>query len=170
MQTYQYLAIGFRLLSIVFFIYSLKQVALFIAVLFTDTYAGMPASPFFFLAMAAIPLIVAAVLWVFPAKIAKKVVPSTSQVTVVPEKKFSIFVALLLTFGLIVLFYAIVDVIYWITYLHLLTSNLETYELAADVTQNDKANMLATAFELVAALFIISRAKYLANFLYNSAR
>ena len=168
MQTYQYLAIGFRLLSIVFFIYSLKQVALFIAVLFTDTYAGMPASPFFFLAMAAIPLIVAAALWVFPAKIAKKVVPSTSQVTV--EKKFSIFVALLLTFGLIVLFYAIVDVIYWITYLHLLASNLETYELAVDVTQNDKANMLATAFELVAALFIISRAKYLANFLYNSAR
>ena len=122
--------------------------ALFIAVLFTDTYAGMPASPNFFLAMAAIPLIVSAMLWTFPTTIAKKVFPSASEVTVVPEKTFSIFVALLLTFGLIVLFYAIVDVIYWITYLHLLASNLETYELAVDVTQNDKANMLATALSL----------------------
>jgi hypothetical protein len=170
MQVYQYLAIGFRLLAIVIFIYSLKQWALFLAVVFTDVYAGMPASPYFFLAMAAIPLIAAAVLWLFPTKIAKKVVPPSSDVSVIPEKSFSIFVALLITFGVIVLFYVLVDVIYWATYLHLLTSNQEAYETASNAMQNNKANFIATTFELIAALFIISRAKYLASFLYNSAR
>ena len=87
-----------------------------------------------------------------------------------PEKSFSIFVALLITFGVIVLFYALVDVIYWTTYLHLLTSNQEAYETASDAMQDNKENIIATTFELIAALFIISRAKYLANFLYNSAR
>lgn len=170
MQVHQYLAIGFRLLAIVLFIYSLRQVATFFAVVFNDTYAGMPASPVFFLAMAAIPLVVALALWVFPITIAKKVVPPASEVSVVPEKTFSIFIALLLTVGVVILFYAVVDAIYWFTYAHLSSSNSEAYERASDVMQSNKANMLATAFEVVAALFIILRAKYLASFLYNAAK
>jgi hypothetical protein len=170
MQVHQYLAIGFRLLSIILFIYSLRQVATFFAVAFTDTYGGMPASPAFFLAMAAIPLAVAALLWVFPTTISKKVVPPESDVSVVPEKSFSILVALVLTVGLYTFFYASVDAIYWVTYSHLLSSSPESYDRVSDVIQSNRANMLATALEFIAALVLIIRAKYIANFLYKESQ
>jgi hypothetical protein len=170
MKSHQYLAIGFRLLAIVIFIYSLRQIATLISVAFYDTYGGMQTSPLFFLVMAIIPLIVAFLLWVFPTTIAKKVVPPESEVSVVPEKSFSILIALILTVGLFTFFYAAIDGIYWLTYLHLMSSTPEAYDRTSEVIQNNRATILATAFEFVAALVIILRARYIANFLYRVAR
>ena len=152
------------------FIYSLRQLATFFAVVFTDTYEGLSVNLLFFLAMAAIPLCVSVLLWVFPTIIAKKVVPPETDVLLVPEKTFSILVALILTVGLYTFFYAAVDAIYWLTYSHLLSSNTEPQDLISSTVQSDKANMLATSFELITSLFIILRAKYIANFLYRVAR
>lgn len=170
MKVHQYLAVGFRLLSIIVFIYSLRQVATFLSVVFTDTYSGMPASATFFLIMAVIPLGVAITLWIFPTTIAKKVVPPESEGSVVPEKTFSIMVALVITVGLYAFFYAAIDAIYWLTYSYLLSSNPDAYDWTSTAMDSDKANMLATALEFAASLAIILRAKYIANFLYRVAR
>lgn len=170
MKVHQYLAVGFRLLSIIVFIYSLRQVATFLSVVFTDTYSGMPASATFFLIMAVIPLGVAITLWIFPTTIAKKVVPPESEDSVVPEKTFSIMVALVITVGLYAFFYAAIDAIYWLTYSYLLSSSPDAYDWTSTAMDSDKANMLATALEFAASLAIILRAKYIANFLYRVAR
>ena len=170
MKTHQYLAVGFRLLAIVIFIYSLRQLATFIGATFYDAYGGMSFSPMFFLAIAIIPLVVSFLLWVFPTSIAKKVVPPESEITINPEKTFSILVGLILTVGLYTFFYATIDGIYWLTYLHLMSSTPEAYDQFSEVMQSNKANMLATIFEFLAALAIILRAKYIANFLYRVAR
>lgn len=170
MKVHQYLAVGFRLLSIIVFIYSLRQVATFLSVVFTDTYSGMPASATFFLIMAVIPLGVAITLWIFPTTIAKKVVPPESEGSVVPEKTFSIMVALVITVGLYAFFYAAIDAIYWLTYSYLLSSSSDAYDWTSTAMDSDKANMLATALEFAASLAIILRAKYIANFLYRVAR
>jgi len=170
MKVHQYLAVGFRLLSIIVFIYSLRQVATFLSVVFTDTYSGMPASATFFLIMAVIPLGVAITLWIFPTTIAKKVVPPESEDSVVPEKTFSIMVALVITVGLYAFFYAAIDAIYWLTYSYLLSSSPDAYDWTSTAMDSDKANMLATALEFAASLAIILRAKCIANFLYRVAR
>ena len=170
MQAHQYLAIGFRLLAIVVFIYALRQLAMAFAVAFTDSYAGIPASSGVFLVLGLIPLLVAILLWAFPVTIAKKVIPAESEVSVVPEKTFSILVALVLTVGLYTIFYAAVDLVYWVTYAHLLASSPESYDRASDAFQENKASMLATAFEFMVSLFIILRAKFIASFLYRVAQ
>ena len=170
MQVHQYLAVGFRLLAIVVFIYGLRQLIQFFAVVFTDSFAGLPASPPFFLAMAAIPLIVSAILWLFPTVLAKKVVPPSSDAAVIPEKSYSIFVALILTIGVYFLFYASVDLVYWITYAYLLSTTPESYDRTSDILQSNRANTTATVFEFAVALLIILRAKFLANFIYNAAK
>lgn len=170
MKVHQYLAVGFRLLSIIVFIYSLRQVATLLSVLFADSYGGMPTSPAFFLIMAVVPLGVAITLWMFPTTIAKKVVPPESDGSVVPEKTFSIMVALVITIGLYTFFYAAIDAIYWATYSYLLSSNPDAYDRASVAMYSDEANMFATALELFASLALILRAKYIANFLYKVAK
>ena len=170
MKTHQYLAVGFRLLATVIFIYSLRQLAAFIGATFYGAYGVINFSAIFFLAMAVIPLAVAFLLWVFPTSIAKKVAPPESEITINPEKTFSILVGLILTVGLYTFFYAAIDGIYWLTYLHLMHSTPEAYDQFSEVMQSNRATMLATAFEFVAALAIILRAKYIANFLYRVAR
>lgn len=170
MQLHQYLAVGLRLLAIVVFIYGLRQLATFFSVVLTDTFVGMTASPLFFLAMAAIPIIVSIGLWLYPSDIAKLVVPPTSDVSVVPEKSFSIFVALILTLGIYFLFYAAVDMVYWLTYGYLLLQNPEAYDRTSNIMQSNKANLAATLFELAVSMFLIFRAKFVANYIYGAAK
>ncbi|MBE8719099.1 hypothetical protein [Cellvibrio polysaccharolyticus] len=166
MQAHQYLAIGLRLLAIGIFIYSLKQLTTVLTILFMDGYEDMKASPFFFFALWAIPSLAAAILWFFPTQISKHVIPPDLDNTVLPEKTFSILVSLILTVGLIALFYALVDVVYWSIYLHLFFNNPGLYASAFD----HQASIIATGFETVAALVILLRARTIAKFLYNVAR
>lgn len=126
----------------------------------------MTVSYFFFFSAWAIPLLSAIVLWTFPTKIAKKVVPPESDEMVIPEKTFSILVALIITVGLCTLFYALVDVVYWATYLHLKLKNPDLY----NALHSENASIVATAFEVIAALTITLRARSISKFLYNAAK
>lgn len=70
----------------------------------------------------------------------------------------------------ILYFYAVIDGVYWLTYLHLMSSTPEAYDQASEVMQSNRAYTLSTALEFVLALVIILRARYIANFLYKVAR
>lgn len=78
MKTHQYLAIGFRLLAIVLFIFSLKEFTYFLDVVLNRDDWGDAVKPFLLLVIAVIPFLFSVVLWFIPTTIAMKVTPPES--------------------------------------------------------------------------------------------
>lgn len=163
MKVHHYLAIIVRLFAVFLFLFSLKQTGLLFESALYGIVHGMTVSawvPF----LSSIPWFVAsAILWIFPLSISKKLVPADASESPENISPVAILSILLSAMSVYFLYYAIIDVLYWITYWQVIQQ--PEYGSLASMSAEHKANIAATALEMFASLVLLFNSKRVATWL-----
>jgi hypothetical protein len=164
MTPHQIVVVVLRLIALVWLLYTLTHVFGLFAVIRGDPDALVSRPIVMF--SAAFQVIVCLVLWFFPSTIAANLLRSAPDTeTPAPARPICEWQVLGIVFvGLLALARAIPDSIYWVTYAAMATGyNLSFFDLDAD----QKANALATVFELAIGLTLILGARPVATMLFK---
>lgn len=162
-----YLSILVRLFAIVLALVGLHQLEIVVQVLLEGYTLTSPVVIFF--ANTILPFVIAVFLWRFPLTIAKKIVPPNLDQDVEPMNTKSWLSVFLVSLGAFALFYSLVDAAYYLLYWGLWSGG-DTYQSAPFLTNENKANMIVTGFEIVASLAIILRANTLASYILRKVQ
>ncbi len=158
-----YLSILVRLFAIGLAFMGLNQSGTVVQVLLDESY--MLTSPYIiFFANAIVPLVIAVLLWRFPYTIAKNIVPPGLDQEIEPMNSKSWLTVFLAALGAFALFYSLVDAAYYFLYWGLWSGG-DAYQSSSYLTDEIKANMIVTGFEVAASLAIILRARTLADYI-----
>lgn len=169
MKSSHYLAIAVRLFAIVLFIFSLRQSTSLVEVFLSDSINGMPVSTLFIAGTVLIPLIVSLLLWFFPLSVSKSILKPEIDLPIEPINSTIILTVFVLAIGLYVFYYAFVDLVYWAVLWNM--ESHSQYSMAPlSLTEDNKANMVATALELVISIGLILKAKTLASNMLRFAK
>jgi hypothetical protein len=164
MTPHQIIVVVLRLIALVWLLYTLTHVYGLFAVLAEDPDALLSRPIVLF--SAAFQVIVCLALWFFPSTIATNLLrsapPAHEPAPARPITEWQLFGVIVV--GLLALAQAIPDAIYWVTYAAMATGyNLSFFDLDAD----QKANALATVFELSIGLWLVFGAKRVAALLFR---
>ncbi|CAH0991964.1 hypothetical protein SIN8267_02079 [Sinobacterium norvegicum] len=169
MKSSHYLAIAVKLFAIVLFIFSLRQSTSLVEVFLSDSINGMPVSTLFIAGTVLIPLIVSLLLWFFPLSVSKSILKPEIDLPIEPINSTTILTVFVLAIGLYVFYYAFVDLVYWAVLWNM--ESHSQYSMAPlSLTEDNKANMVATALELVISIGLILKAKTLASNMLKFAK
>jgi len=169
MKSSHYLAIAVRLFSIVLFIFALRQSTSLIEVFLNDSINGMPVSTLFIAGTVLIPLIVSLLLWFFPLSVSKSILKQEMDQPIEPVNSTTILSVFVIAIGLYVFYYAFIDFVYWAVLWNM--ESHSQYSMAPlSLTEENKANMVATAVELVISVVLILKAKTLASNMLRFAK
>lgn len=160
MKPSHYLAIAVRLFSVVLFLYALRQSSILMEVIRSNSLNGAPVSIFFILATTLSPFAASIFLWFFPFTVSNLILKPEIDKTIEPMNAHSVLTVLVLSIGLYIFFYALIDSIYWVTLWHM-SSQSQYASASLYLADDNKANMLATAVELAASVAILLKAKTL---------
>ncbi|MBU2886580.1 hypothetical protein KO507_12480 [Gilvimarinus agarilyticus] len=158
MRPTHYLAIAIRIFSILLLLYSVPQFSLLVGVATGGSnHIDLPLA--FVFTTTAAPLLAALCFWFFPLKLAKLIVKPEIDQPIEAMDVLSILTTVLLAMAVYFLYYAIVDAVYWATLWLIAERSLDPFYLDAD----NKANMVATALELLFSGLLLLKAKTLAR-------
>ena len=158
MKSHHYLAIIIRLFSIVLLAYSLRQWVFAIEILINGEASGIRFPAMFAVATALIPMLFAILLWKFPLTISKTIVSDEYNQEIKPLNAQSFLAVLIISLGVYFLFYAVIDSIYWLT-IYKATQVGTSSGASIGLSEDNTANMVATAVELILAFVLIAKAK-----------
>jgi hypothetical protein len=165
MTPHQIVVVVLRLGALVWLLYTFSHVIGLFAVLRAEPGALLNRPIVLF--SAAFQVIVCMALWFFPSTIAANLLRSAPEsnepASARPITDWQVLAVIFV--GLLALARAIPDSIYWVTYAAMATGyNLGFFDLDAD----QKANALATVFELAIGLWFVFGAKRVAGLLFKS--
>jgi hypothetical protein len=165
MTPHQIVVVVLRLGALVWLLYTFTHVFGLFAVLRAEP-AALLNRPIVLIS-AAFQVLVCMALWFFPSTIATNLLrpaPDAHEPAAArPISEWQVFGVIFV--GLLALARAIPDAIYWVTYSAMATGyNLSFFDLDAD----QKANALATAFELAIGLSLVFGAKRVAVMLFKA--
>lgn len=115
----------------------------------------------FAIASCILPIVVAIVLWNFPMMIANAILKPEIDQPLEPIDARSMLTGLVLAIALYSLYYAAIDSIYWAT-LWQMSERSQSGGLPLYLNEEHRANMVATAVELIVSIFILLKARSLA--------
>ena len=155
MKSHHYVAIFLRCVSIVLLVYGLSGYLQLIRAI--DESFGV--SLFISLMIFAFPFLIAALCWFFPVTASKIIIPIECDKDVEPISRqalTSIFIAVI---GIYAFVSALPDALYWLVLINM-GSALDGLSYSLE----DKANLAATALELLLAVLLIVKAKSIASY------
>lgn len=158
MKSSHYLAIAVRLFSIALFLLALRQTPVLFEVLIYGGINEMPASLFFIATTVLVPLIIAFLLWRLPLSVARSILPPETDNPVEPLDLASFLTVFLAVIGFIGCYYALTELVYWSVLFHLESSS-QYFTPSLRLTDENKAEMAATVFELIVALILVLKAR-----------
>lgn len=156
MKAHHYVAILLRCASIGLVIYGLGGYLLLIRAV--DESFG--ASLFLSLMIFAFPFLVAALCWFFPVTVSKIIIPIECDKDVVPIDRYAITAVFISVIGIYAFISALPNALYWLTVINMGTS-LEGLNYSLE----DKANLTATALEVLLAILSVIKAKSIASYI-----
>jgi hypothetical protein len=165
MKPHHYLAIAVRLFAVFLATYVIGTVVNTVQYILYDV--GVPVGIMSIVAVT--QLIFAIFLWFFPLTIAKGVIKPELDYEIEPLKTHSILVVLLLSLGVYLGFNAVVDAVYWIS-LEFMSPLRDTTINIQGLSEDSKANIIATAVELILAYAIIFKSRVIASALLGFAK
>ena len=152
-------AILVRLFALLLFLLSFQQAFLLSNVFSEGTINGMDASPYFIAILTGAPLILGLALWCFPSLVSRFIIKPEIETELTPIHLETLVIVLVVGLGLYILSYSSSDLIYNLTFLH-----LESRQQALGVGDaHAKANLIATGFEVILGLFLVSRARFVST-------
>jgi hypothetical protein len=169
MKSSHYLAIAVRLFAIMLFIYGLRQLLPMFELIASGTINGMAVSPFFAIASSIIPILFSVVLWIFPLSVSNSILKPEMDRDVVPLSQGSWLVIMLIGIGLYTLYYAIVDSMFWLYFLHM-SSQSSLSDAPLIMRGEDKANLVISILEVIASLFLILKSKTISKFILRISK
>lgn len=169
MKSSHYLAIAVRLFAVVLFVYGLRQLSPFFELITRGTVSGVTVSAFFVLAVSIIPMLLSVILWFFPLSISNSILKPEMNREVAPLSQGDWLIVILIGVGLYTLYYGIVDLIYWLYFLHMSVKNY-LVEPSLAMSGEDKANLAISFLEVAASLFLILKSKTISTRLLKIAK
>ena len=160
MKSSHYLAIAVRLFAIAIFIFGLRQSTMLVQVLMRGSINDMNVSTLFMLATTLFPLISSVFLWHFPFSVTNSILRPEIDLPVEPMNAQSMLTVLVLAIGLIALYNALIDSMFWLTLWHMSEQSMYS-DVQLSINNENKANMVSTALELGLSIIIILKAKSL---------
>lgn len=163
MKPHHYLAIAVRIASVFLVIVALRQLAMLVTAIVNGMEFAIAVSS----ATVAVTFIAAALLWCFPATIARSIVSPELDKDIEPLKTQPVIMTLLLVLGVYFAFNAVADALYWVSLSTIQSAN--GYSHPSGLASEDTANMIVTGFELVLAVILISKARTITRLLVKVA-
>lgn len=160
MKSSHYLAIAVRLFAIAIFIYGLRQSTMLVEVLIRGSINDMNVSVIFMLAATLFPLVGAIFLWYFPFSVTSSILKPEIDQPVEPMDAQSVLTVLILAIGLVALYNAFVDSMFWLTLWHMSEQSMDS-SVQLSLNSENKSNMVTTAIELGVSIAILLKAKSL---------
>ena len=155
MKAHHYVAILLRCVSIVLVVYGLSGYLQLIRAV--DESFGV--SLFLSLMIFAFPFLVALLCWFFPVTVSKIIIPIECDNDVEPINRQALSSIFISAIGIYVFISALPDALYWFTVINMGTS-LEGLSYSLE----NKANLAATALEVLLAVLLIIKAKAIASY------
>ena len=153
MQPTTIIAIIVRLFAVALFLFSVERAALLFVAEPSDMYSYL----YYFAVFSG--LFGSILLWVFPALVAKKLVPvSPTNISHSQQSLNNWYQLAFVSIGMYLLLNAISDLFYWSTYLLYIKEQAINYVFTEDTAEN-KAAMIVSVFELVLAVIFIFGSK-----------
>lgn len=160
MKLYHYFAVGLKVFAMALLIYGISYLSPLLEIYKTGTVNGIVANSTYYIVNAGLIFFVAGYLWLFPVSTSKWFLGPQQELEVTPISNNDIVTAVVLTIGLYIFAWGIIDLIYWLSFLYLFSGLEPEYEaMAAD----SKANIVATVVQLVIGLGMILKSKSLAK-------
>ncbi len=166
MNSTYYFGIIVRLFSIALFIYGVGKLEFVVNFTYDERRIGP--SLLYSISSSILPVLISIILWFFPLTVAGKILPTTSN-SPTSINPHSFLTVLILAIGTYTFYYAVVDSLFWITYVHVFVT--DEFGRIQDVLSNEnKSNIVVTVMELILALVLLARAKAISNFMINFTR
>lgn len=161
MKPTHYLAILVRIFSILLILLALRQSS-FLVGLVTGELNGLTVSVVFAISSVVIPILVAVFLWYFPMMVARKIVKSEMDQPIEAMNAQSLLTVLILAIATYYLYFAIIDAVYWAA-LWQMSERSYGGQAPLNLSQENKANMLATIIELLVSAILILKARTISS-------
>ena len=107
----------------------------------------------------------ATILWVFPITLAKSFLAPELDLVVEPLATPSVLAIFVAAIGLFIFCYALVDLLYWVVYMHLASLN-SNFVLDSE----NKANTIATILQLLIGTILILKCRTISQMISRYAR
>jgi hypothetical protein len=153
-------ALGIRLVALIWVLYTVSHLHGLFA--YMNSSSGVSINKGVIWLFAGLQIATCAVLWVFPATIAKKLLPSSADTasskppsTLIEWQTFGV-----VCIGIWALARAIPDAIYWVTFYGMTLNSSYGY---SDLNVEQKASMITTVVELIIGMWLVFGARGLAN-------
>jgi hypothetical protein len=115
-------------------------------------------------------------LWKFPLYVAEKLVSfGDEEPDIVPVGERATYNVGFVLLGMLMVYWAVSDTVYWLTYLRIMKEEMSAGDqlwsvFVLGLGANEKASMIATAFEIVMAFALVFGAKNLSVFVTKLRR
>lgn len=162
MNQVNYFGVIVRLFAIALFVYGIGRLE--VVVSYSNSASTIQPSIIFSMLSACLPIFISILIWFFPMMIARKILPDPEE-TLQPISSTSLLTVFVLAIGVYTFYYALVDAIFWLTYVH--AFNRDNYGMVElQLTGDNKANIFITAVEFVVSIVIIAKAKTISSKLF----
>jgi len=169
MKSSHYLAIAVRLFAIMLFIYGIGQLLPIFELIATGTINEMIVSPFFAIAASIIPILLSVVLWVLPLSVSSAILKPEMDRDVIPLSQGNWLAIILIGIGLHTLYYAIVDSMFWLYFLHMSSQNALS-DVSLIMSGEDKANLVISIIEVITSLFLVLKSKTISKYILKISK
>jgi hypothetical protein len=159
-------AILVRLFAILLLLKAFQQAMLFYEAFPEGTIDGMEVSLYFMGILTGSPLLFGLLLWFFPLFVSRSIVKPEIDTELTPIHLEPLIIVLMVALGLYILSYALSDLIYNVTIIHLESRD----EVPGGGSPEAKASLIATIFEIIAGLFLVSRARFISTKILSVVR
>jgi len=160
MKAHHYIAIALKIFSLTLAIYSIRFISPLFESLQYGTVNGMVFGGWFALLNLATVWIMAALLWMFPLTVSKRILKSELDLDVEPLATPSMFTVIVASIGLYTLANGGIDLVYWAIYLRMASEN--TFQ-AAD--PHSISSMIATILEFLVGLFLVLKCRTVVGYI-----
>ena len=163
MKSSHYLAIALRVFAIFLVFYGLQQSSTLMEVFGTGGINGITVSILFALSTTICPILMALVLWFFPATVTNLILTPAMDKPVEPIQVKEVLTVLVLGISLFSLYNAIIDSVYWATWWKMASNSEYMVGTSLSLDSETRANMVTTALEVVVSLFLLFKARTVAS-------
>lgn len=161
MKSVEIVSVMVRLFAIALFLKATQEALLLAEVFSEGKINGMEASPFILAVLSGTPLLIALILWFFPISVSSSLVKPEMDTPLTPLHMETLTIVTIVGLGIYVLSYSSSDLVYSLTWLHLESRSVDSGSLPSGYSPTATANLVATVFEIIFGLFLISRARYI---------
>ncbi|KZZ45712.1 hypothetical protein A3759_09005 [Thalassolituus sp. HI0120] len=168
MTNVKYLAIGVRLFAIALAVSAIKNSYYFIQAVI-ENFGGFNHWPSWFITSVIVPIAFTVILWRFPLLVSHKIIKPELDDKLNPLTVQAFVQVMVAGLGLYFLFYAMVDVIYYLT-LFWLSNQPADPDAFMYMNSDTKANIVATAIELLVSAFILFKCRSISVWMMRIGR